>query len=417
MWQQLLFGVYQLAIRLYGLAIRIVALRSSKARDWINGRNNPTPYPKKRGDLQPIWFHAASTGEFEQGLPIMEYIRQKTPNQPILLTFFSPSGYHAAQKYSEAFIIEYLPLDTMKKAREFVDKWKPNMAIFIKYEIWPSYLSALHEKKIPSLVVSSRWRPQQLYFRWGRPLFFPLLAKLDHIFVQDALSEEVLKAEGIFGVTRAGDTRIDRVMEVSAEEFDHPLCSAISPEERILILGSSWPADEKILFEAMSERSWPCFDRILIVPHELSEAHLESLADLATLTHCTINQEMPDPKAKIIIVNEMGILAYLYRLADVAYIGGGFGDGIHSILEAAVYGIPVIFGPKHHKFKEAEDLIRIGAAMSVSDKNGLISAVSHFSDSATRKEVKDIQSNYFKKQSGASPKIGQYIIERLKGKK
>jgi 3-deoxy-D-manno-octulosonic-acid transferase len=239
------------------------------------------------------------------------------------------------------------------------------------------------------------------------------LAKLDHIFVQDALSEDVLKSEGIFTVTRAGDTRIDRVVEVSQADFDHPICKAIKEEENILLVGSSWPEDEQLLFEAMKYDEWPSFDRIIIVPHELSDMHLKRLVEKAPEPATIIKQEMPDPKARIIIVNEMGVLAKLYRLADIAYIGGGFGEGIHSILEAAVYGIPVVFGPKHHKFKEAEDLIRLGAAAAVSRAEDLQKAATHFADTPTQIKVRQILSEYFESQSGASRTIGNYIIERL----
>lgn len=414
MRQQLLFGMYQVLIRLYGLGISLVAWRSSKARDWIDGRKNPVSKPDQWGDRRPIWFHAASSGEFEQGLPIIKYLKEKDPRQPILVTFFSPSGFQAAQKYSKELTLEYLPLDTIQNATHFVEKWNPEMAIFIKYEIWPGFLSALHQLQIPTVIVSSRWRPQQIYFRWGHALFFPLLAKLDHIFVQDALSEDVLKAEGIYGVTRAGDTRIDRVVEVSQADFDHPLCKTIKGEESILLVGSSWPDDEKLLFEAMKHDSWPLFDRIIIVPHELSDTHLQRLVEKAPQSATIIRQEVPDPDARIIIVNEMGVLAKLYRLADMAYIGGGFGEGIHSILEAAVYGIPVVFGPKHHKFKEAEDLIRLGAAAAVTGAEDLRKAAIHFTDTETKLKISGTLSEYFDSQSGASQTIGNYIIERLK---
>ncbi len=414
MRHKLLFQIYQFLIRLYGLGIRCAALWSPKARSWIDGRRRPKAPPSQWKGKRPIWFHAASTGEFEQGRPIMEKLQERDPDRPILLTFFSPSGYQATQKYADRYTIEYLPLDTYAKAREFINKRNPAMAIFIKYEIWPSYLSVLEQHHIPAVVISSRWRPQQIYFRSGRRLFFPLLVKLDHIFVQDALSMEILKMEGLEQVTLAGDTRIDRVRDIAKEPFSHPLLSAISPDEKIFIMGSSWPADEKLLFEAMKDTLWPDFDRIFIVPHELSASHINQLESEAPESSCTVNQTSPDPEAKIIIVNEMGILAYLYRIADCVYVGGGFGDGIHSILEAAVYGVPVIFGPKHHKFKEAEDLIRLGAARAVQDSSDLLNASIHFDQTAIQREVKAALDHYFQEQSGASERVSHYIEQRLK---
>ena len=416
MRHKLLFAIYQFLIRLYGLGIKGAALWSSKARSWIEGRKKPQVPPATWKGHRPIWFHAASTGEFEQGRPIMEKLRERDPHRPILLTFFSPSGYEATQKYADQYVITYLPLDTYSNARKFIKKWNPALAIFIKYEIWPSYLSVLEQHHIPALVISSRWRPQQIYFRSGRHLFFPLLQKMDHIFVQDALSMEVLKMEGLEQVTLAGDTRIDRVRDIAKEPFSHPLLSAISPNEKIFIMGSSWPADEKLLFEAMKKSDWPNFDRILIVPHELSVSHISQLESEAPQSSCTVQQSAPDPDSKIIIVNEMGILAYLYRMADCVYVGGGFGDGIHSILEAAVYGVPVIFGPKHHKFKEAEDLIRLGAAKAVQDSSDLLNASVHFDQSAIRHEVKAALDQYFREQSGASERVSHYIEQRLKKK-
>jgi 3-deoxy-D-manno-octulosonic-acid transferase len=346
----------------------------------------------------------------------MEKLQAQEPHRPILLTFFSPSGYDAAQNYGDQFVIEYLPLDTYPKARSFISKWNPALAIFIKYEIWPSYLSVLHDRKIPTLVISSRWRPQQIYFRSGRSLFYPLLRKLDHIFVQDALSLDILKAEGLSQATVAGDTRIDRVKDIAKESFSHPMLSAISDDEKIFIMGSSWPADEKLLFETLKDPAWPEFDRILIVPHELSVSHISQLESEAPQSSCTVQQSAPDPDSKIIIVNEMGILAYLYRMADCVYVGGGFGDGIHSILEAAVYGVPVIFGPKHHKFKEAEDLIRLGTAKSVQNSSDLLNAGIHFDKTPIRVEVKAILDHYFREQSGASERVSHYIEQRLKKK-
>ena len=410
---RLQFWIYFLAIQMYGFGIRIAGLWSPKARAWWKGRTREKLQAAPELKARPIWFHAASTGEFEQGRPIMEEIQRHYPDRPVLVTFFSPSGYEAAQKYSDRYIIQFLPLDSKGRAVDFIDKWNPDIAIFIKYEIWAGYLEALKMAGIPTLIISSRWGPQQIYFQTGRSLFLPLLRGLDHIFVQDKLSLEVLKLEGIQRASLAGDTRVDRVVDISQANFEHPLISFIGANERVLLLGSSWPADEKKMFEALADSGSPHFDRIIIVPHELTKGHISSLEKEAPQPACVICKNTPNKNAKTIIVNEMGVLAYLYRLADVAYIGGGFGDGIHSILEAAVYGIPVIFGPRHHKFKEAGDLIELGSAQSIETSEDLLRALIHFNDPHIKKEVRKQNRNYFQQQAGASKKISRYIESRL----
>jgi len=413
---RLQFWIYFLAIQMYGFGIRVAGLWSPKARAWWKGRTREKLQAEPALNDRPIWFHAASTGEFEQGRPIMEEFQREHPECSILVTFFSPSGYEAAQRYADQYIIRYLPLDLKGRAGGFIQKWNPAIAVFIKYEIWAGYLEALKVAGIPTLIISSRWRPEQIYFRTARPLFFPLLSSVDHIFVQDPLSLEILKLEGLHSASLAGDTRIDRVLDISQCNFDHPLISFIGANERVLLLGSSWPADEKKVFEALADSRAPDFDRIIVVPHELTKGHIDSLEIGAPQPTCVICKNIPNKNAKTVIVNEMGVLAYLYRLADVAYVGGGFGDGIHSILEAAVYGVPVIFGPRHHKFKEAKDLIELGSAQTIETSDDLLGALIHFNDPHIKKEVRKQNRNYFQEQAGASQKISRYIESRLNKK-
>lgn len=416
MVHRLQFWIYFFAIQIYGFGIRLAGLWSPKARAWWKGRKREKLKAESVLKDRPIWFHAASTGEFEQGRPIMEAIQGKHPERPILITFFSPSGYEAAQKFANQYIIRYLPLDLKGRAGDFIQKWNPAIAVFIKYEIWAGYLEALKVAGIPTLIISSRWRPEQIYFRTARPLFFPLLSSVDQIFVQDPLSLEILKLEGLRSASLAGDTRIDRVLDISQFDFDHPLISFIGANERVLLLGSSWPADEKKVFEALADSSAPDFDRIIIVPHELGQAHISAIEREAPKPVSIIRKCSPKQNAKTIIVNEMGVLAYLYRLADIAYIGGGFGDGIHSILEAAVYGVPVIFGPRHHKFKEAEDLIELGSAETIETSGALLEALKRFGEPRVQNQVKRQNRNYFEEQAGASQKISRYIESRLNKK-
>jgi 3-deoxy-D-manno-octulosonic-acid transferase len=414
MRRQFLFGIYGLGMKIYLFGIYLAALRSKKARKWISGRKGWRQKQPPTLDRRPLWFHAASSGEFEQGRPIIEQLKKEIPNRPILVTFFSTSGYAAAQKFSDQYHIEYLPLDGAGNARDFIRRWKPAMAIFIKYEIWPFYLRTLLFENIPTLIVSSRWRPEQIYFSsWLAPLFLPLLQNLDHIFVQDQLSLDILRDHDINHISHSGDTRVDRVLAIRESAFSHPGMPQTKDGEQVLIVGSSWPADEQIIFQALQHPDCPHIDRIIIVPHELSEDHLSEIEQAAPYPMARSEGEGSPLDTRMILVNEMGVLAQLYRYASMAYVGGGFGDGIHNTLEAAVYGIPVLFGPKHHKFIEATDLIERGTARSVNRVEDLVVALNTFANKNRGKEVETSNKEYFETQRGASARIANYILSKL----
>lgn len=418
MRRHFLFGIYGMGMKLYLWGMHLAALRSEKARKWISGRRDWRQKQAPAMDQRPVWFHAASSGEFEQGRPIIEELRREIPNRPILITFFSPSGYESAQKFSDQYQIEYLPLDGAANSRDFIRQWQPAMAIFIKYEVWPFYLRRLHSEKIPTLIVSSRWRPEQIYFSsWLAPLFLPLLQKLDHVFVQDELSLDILEDHGITQASRSGDSRVDRVLAIQETSFSHPAIPGTRDGERVLIVGSSWPPDEKLLFRALQDPECPEIDRILIVPHELSEHHLSEIEQAAPYPISRSRGAESPLDTRMILVNEIGILAQLYRYATIAYIGGGFGDGIHNTLEAAVYGIPVLFGPRHHKFIEATDLIERGSARSVNRVEELVAALNHYSKDSQIEEVRNSNEEYFEMQRGASKRIVDYILSNLNTEK
>ena len=316
-----------------------------------------------------IWFHASSLGEFEQGRPMIEQIRKVHPEYKILLTFFSPSGYEVRKNYAGADVVCYLPFDTPGRVEQFLDLANPAMAIFIKYEFWGNYLHALQQRGIPVYIISAIFRREQLFFQWfGKP-YRKMLDCFNHLFVQDERSKALLEEYGIRNVTVAGDTRFDRVIDVYHQAKQIPLVERFikgtdgQQPPLVFVAGSSWPEDEAIFI--------PYFERhpemkLIIAPHEIHEGHLKSIE--ARLHRPTIRlsqaTEQNVANQDCLIVDSFGLLSSLYRYGQIAYIGGGFGAGIHNTLEAAVYGMPVLFGPRFQKFKEAKDLIAVGGAFT-----------------------------------------------------
>ena len=316
-----------------------------------------------------IWFHASSLGEFEQGRPMIEQIRKVHPEYKILLTFFSPSGYEVRKNYAGADVVCYLPFDTPGRVEQFLDLANPAMAIFIKYEFWGNYLHTLQQRGIPVYIISAIFRREQLFFQWfGKP-YRKMLDCFNHLFVQDERSKALLEEYGIRNVTVAGDTRFDRVIDVYHQAKQIPLVERFikgtdgQQPPLVFVAGSSWPEDEAIFI--------PYFERhpemkLIIAPHEIHEGHLKSIE--ARLHRPTIRlsqaTEQNVANQDCLIVDSFGLLSSLYRYGQIAYIGGGFGAGIHNTLEAAVYGMPVLFGPRFQKFKEAKDLIAVGGAFT-----------------------------------------------------
>lgn len=325
-----------------------------------------------------IWFHASSLGEFEQGRPMIEQIRKVHPEYKILLTFFSPSGYEVRKNYAGADVVCYLPFDTPGRVEQFLDLANPAMAIFIKYEFWGNYLHTLQQRGIPVYIISAIFRREQLFFQWfGKP-YRKMLDCFNHLFVQDERSKALLEEYGIRNVTVAGDTRFDRVIDVYHQAKQIPLVERFikgtdgQQPPLVFVAGSSWPEDEAIFI--------PYFERhpemkLIIAPHEIHEGHLKSIE--ARLHRPTIRlsqateQNVADQDC--LIVDSFGLLSSLYRYGQIAYIGGGFGAGIHNTLEAAVYGMPVLFGPRFQKFKEAKDLIAVGGAFTFDNAPGFTS--------------------------------------------
>ena len=363
--------LYTAAIQLYALTVSAVAPFHKKARLMRAGQAQTTAILREKIDRKAkyIWFHASSLGEFEQGRPMIEQIRKVHPEYKILLTFFSPSGYEVRKNYAGADVVCYLPFDTPGRVEQFLDLANPAMAIFIKYEFWGNYLHALQQRGIPVYIISAIFRREQLFFQWfGKP-YRKMLDCFNHLFVQDERSKVLLEEYGIRNVTVAGDTRFDRVIDVYHQAKQIPLVERFikgtdgQQPPLVFVAGSSWPEDEAIFI--------PYFERhpemkLIIAPHEIHEGHLKSIE--ARLHRPTIRlsqaTEQNVANQDCLIVDSFGLLSSLYRYGQIAYIGGGFGAGIHNTLEAAVYGMPVLFGPRFQKFKEAKDLIAVGGAFT-----------------------------------------------------
>lgn len=365
--------LYDIAIRVYWVAILLVSPWNRKARRWLEGRKG---WSKRLGQAfhekdRIIWFHCASLGEFEQGRSMMEETRKRFPRHRILLTFFSPSGYEKRKDFEGADHVMYLPLDTGRNAARMIGSLKLEMAIFIKYEFWFHYLHRLKKEAVPVFLASGSFRPDQLFFRWYGRWYRKFLDCFTHIFVQQESSKKLLEGAGLRSVTVAGDTRFDRVSRVVKTAFTHPPLETFAAGSRVIIAGSIWERDEQVLKHAF--RELPEDIRWIIAPHELSEGHLDRIRhDFQPSLRFTELKDKVPAEIRVVVIDTIGQLSYLYRYGILAYIGGGFGKGIHNILEAAAYGLPVIFGPHYKKFTEAVDLVRLGAAFPVYNEETLL---------------------------------------------
>lgn len=368
--------LYSLAVGLYGILIRIASLFSTKAADWVEGRKE---WEKNLAELlqgkpiNRIWFHCPSLGEFEQGRPVLEQIRKEYPEHCIVLTFFSPSGFNVRKNEPLANVVTYLPLDGAVTSRKFIRLLNPRLVFFVKYDFWYWYGKYLHEQKIPFFCVSASFRTGQLFFKsWGK-FFRKMLTRYTHIFVQEQSSLELLYKNAIPGVTVSGDTRFDRVLENSARDADFPLLGKFSEGSTVLVAGSTWSGDEKVLHGLMEAA--PDL-KLIIAPHEINESVLRKMQQrFRGAVRYTAASDAEVQQARVMIIDTIGMLSLVYRYGKYTYVGGGFGKGIHNILEAAVYAKPVFFGPNFKKFREARDLKAMGCGIVVKKSAELISEI------------------------------------------
>lgn len=359
--------LYSAGISLYSQAVKLAAMKNPKAAQMVAGHRDVFQYLKnnrQRGDRY-IWFHAASLGEFEQGRPLIEKIRSTHPEYKIALTFFSPSGYEVRKNYSGADLVCYLPFDTPSNVERFLDLVNPEKAFFIKYEFWANYLYSLKKRNIPIYLFSAIFRPEQVFFKPYGAFFRNLLSFYDTIFVQDAISLALLKRINIRNVQIAGDTRFDRVCEIQAQAKALPLIASFKRNSSFtLVAGSSWPKDEDLIIDHFNRHPEM---KLIIAPHEIHESHIQDIMRKLKrpfARYSSLSDSMPS-EADCLIIDCIGLLSSVYRYGDVAYIGGGFGVGIHNVLEAAVYDIPVVFGPNFERFREARDLVRVKGAFTI----------------------------------------------------
>ncbi|WDF56317.1 3-deoxy-D-manno-octulosonic acid transferase [Mucilaginibacter sp. KACC 22063] len=388
--------LYNTAIQLYFLAIRLVANFNKKAALWIAGRKQQLIQNQDNS----IWFHFASLGEFEQGRPVVEAIKKRKPGVPVVITFFSPSGYEIRKNTPLADAVYYLPLDTATNAAEFINTIKPQMAIFTKYEYWYHFFNVLHKKDIPVYMISSIFRQDQIFFKWYGSLYRQMLGMVNHFFVQDENSKSLLGSIGFNNVTVNGDTRFDRVWANANHPNELPLIHLFKNNYPVFIAGSTWPQDEQLLAALINR--YPQW-KFIFAPHEVGEDKIESLIKLLpsdrTIRFSTLSaNEQLASKNQVLVIDNIGMLSSLYQYGEIAYIGGGFGVGIHNTLEAAAFGLPVIFGPKYQKFKEARDLIALKAGISINNQEALNNAADLFINDTTYREL-------------ASKKIKQYVQE------
>ena len=351
---------------IYFQLLKIAANFNTKARKLVQGERNAFEHIAQNinKNASYIWFHAASLGEFEQGRPIIEKIKTEQPEKKIILTFFSPSGYEVRKNYDHADIVSYLPFATKKNARKFVELVRPEKAIFIKYEFWANYLTALNENQTPTYIIASIFNPKQVFFKWYGKSYRKCLNLFTHLFVQNESSVQLLAKYNIKNTTICGDPRFDRMKTVSEGASSNELIEQFIEKSPVLIAGSSWGADEELLVRYHRERG---NFKLILVPHEIHPEHLQAISQLTDgkMLRYTQANEQNINSQNCLVIDTMGMLSSLYKYATLAYVGGGFGKGIHNTVEAAIYGIPVVFGPKYDKFREAHDLITCQGGFSI----------------------------------------------------
>ncbi len=397
--------LYNLGVRLYGFVIRIASIFNPKAKAWIDGRKDywsKLPLTKKR---QVIWFHCASLGEFDQGLPLMNLIKKQQPEAFLLVSFYSPSGYlHHHKRNHLADHVCYLPLDTPSNAKKFAAYFKPSLTVFVKYEFWGNHIKEAKKKGSQVYVISGLFRENHRFFKWYGSYFRGILGHFDHLFVQDSNSQELLMKININNTTVAGDNRFDRVIENSKNATRNPIIEAFKGDEEILIVGSSWPADEAIITDWINKVT----TKVLIAPHQIDEPHIEKIVEKLNRKFVRYTQWKDQSDCEVLILDTIGHLASAYQSGKIAYVGGGFSGSLHNILEPAVFGLPVIFGPKHSRFPEAQQFIDGGFGFSVSTTEEFETAYNKID--ANYQEISLAEKDFVQKNAGASERILNYLI-------
>lgn len=395
--------IYNLSIKIYALVITIASLFNLKARQWLNGRKNIIEKIQQSVNAEaPLaWFHVSSLGEFEQGRPVIEAFRNKYPTYKVLLTFFSPSGYEIRKNYEGADYVFYLPIDSKKNAKAFIKIINPKVVFFVKYEYWYHYLNQLKKQNIPTYIFSAIFREKQLFFKWYGGWYRNILKCFTHLYVQNDQSKNLLNSINIKNVTVGGDTRFDRVYELAKSARPNELIEQFTKGETAIICGSTWEKDEELI--AAFTKSSNHALKWIIAPHEIHKSHIskiEAMFSSPILKYSEATSENIN-NAQILLIDSIGLLSSLYRYGHIAYIGGGFGAGIHNTLEAATYGLPVVFGPNYKRFQEACDLLALKAGYSISN----------YHEFQTNFNLL-IENDDLRKKSG---KFAQNYVEKMRG--
>lgn len=408
--------LYNFGIATYTAAIKAVAPWKPKASKWVEGRRGIFERLQATvgaSDKPVVWIHASSLGEFEQGRPVIEAIHEHYPQYRVLLTFFSPSGYEIRKDFAAADWVFYLPADTPRNVRRFLDIVRPEMAIFVKYDYWLNYLSELRRRKIRSYIFSSLFRRNSIFFKPYGGMFRRALETFETIFVQNEESKQLLSEIGFENVIVAGDTRFDRAAALPAQASRYPLIEHFKGASRLFIVGSSWRPDEDLLVPFVNAHPDVKF---VIAPHEMEQPRIERLVEECTggvVRYSECRTESDVEGARVLIIDVIGILNQLYQYADWVYIGGGFGVCIHNTQEPATYGVPIAFGPKYHKFKEACDMIKLGACASVTTTEELEEWFAPLkADEKRRAHFARIAADYIASNKGATELIVRTIFER-----
>ncbi len=405
--------MYNVAIAIYAFGVWVMSLFSRKVKMMWQGEHEAYRILEEQVDPKAryIWFHAASLGEFEQGRPLIEEVRRQHPGYKILLTFFSPSGYEVRKNYEGADICCYLPLDTIGNARRFLRIVRPVMAFFIKYEFWFNYLHILKHRGVPTYSVSSIFRESQIFFRWYGKRYASVLTCFTYFFVQNEESRQLLSRIGIDNVTITGDTRFDRVLQIKAASKQLPLVEAFvgGKTDKVFVAGSSWAPDEDIFIKYFNAHSdW----KLIIAPHVIGDDHLRQILSKVRgrAVRYTEATEESVRQADCLIIDCFGLLSSIYHYGSVAYVGGGFGVGIHNVLEAAVWDIPVIFGPNNKRFQEAQGLLQARGGFEIMGTDDFAALMQRFDGNAdSLREAGAAAGAYVKSRAGATQKVLQGI--------
>lgn len=411
-----MYFLYDIAIALSWWLLQIIALFNPKIRKFVSGRKRVIAEIK--AGLDPaktvVWVHAASLGEFEQGLPVIESIRESYPEHQILLSFFSPSGYEVRKNTDLADLVCYLPLDSSWNAKRFIKHLNPKLAIFIKYEVWPNYLKTLRHNSIPVILISAIFSRRQVYFKKYGGFMRSSLKCFNHIFVQNENSKELLKELRIEAVTVSGDTRFDRVAEIREQDNQLDFMEELNSSIPCFVAGSTWPEDEAILLDYINSKETGV--QFIIVPHDIKEQHLKQLQSRLKVNSALYSEmDKTDISSNpVLIVDTVGLLTKIYSYADIAYVGGGFATGLHNTLEPAVFGIPVIIGPQYQNFQEAIDLVHEKGILVVNSKENFRRVMEQLLiDEEFRQHTGLINSNYISNKRGASIQIMDHIRKLL----